>query len=70
MEVIDINQALPRIRELIEIASNGTEIVITNNEQPMVKLVSLKTSKREPLFGSDQDILVIYDDFDDQDEDF
>jgi antitoxin (DNA-binding transcriptional repressor) of toxin-antitoxin stability system len=71
MEAIDINQALPQIRELIEIASNGTEIVITDNEQPLVKLVSLKTSsKRSPLFGSDQDILVISDDFDEPLEDF
>lgn len=71
METIDINLALPQIRKLLELASNGTEIVITDHDQPMVKLVSLKTSRhRPPLFGSDQDIISISDDFDEPLEDF
>lgn len=40
MQIIDINQAIPQITELLEIASTGEEIVITKNNQPMVKLVS------------------------------
>ncbi|PSF34919.1 type II toxin-antitoxin system prevent-host-death family antitoxin [Aphanothece hegewaldii CCALA 016] len=71
METIDINQALPQIRQLLELASQGTEIVITEHEQPIVKLVSLKTSsQRPPLFGSDQNIISISDDFDEPLEDF
>ena len=43
METIDINQALPQIKTLLEIASTGEEILITENNQPMVKFVSIKT---------------------------
>ena len=35
---IDINQALPQIHKLLENASNGEEIIITKNNQPMVKI--------------------------------
>ena len=71
METIDINQALPQIKKLLEIASTGEEIIITQNNQPMVKLVSIKTEKKRPsLFGSDKDIISISDDFEEPLEDF
>lgn len=71
METIDINQALPQINKLLEIASTGEEIIITKNNQPMVKLISIKsTNKRPPLFGSDKDIISIRDDFDEPLEEF
>ena len=71
METIDINQALPQIKKLLEIASTGEEIIITENNQPMVKLVSIKKDKKRPsLFGSDKDIISISDDFDEPLEDF
>ncbi|NCR42748.1 MAG: type II toxin-antitoxin system prevent-host-death family antitoxin [Microcystis aeruginosa W13-11] len=41
METIDINQALLQIKKLLEIASSGEEIIITQNNEPMVKLVSM-----------------------------
>ncbi len=50
METIDINQALPQIKKLLEIASTGEEIIITENNQPMVKLVSIKKIKNVLLF--------------------
>lgn len=50
METIDINQALPQIKKLLEIESTEEEIIITQNNQPMVKLVSLKTEKNVLLF--------------------
>ena len=71
METIDINLALPQIKILLEIASTGEEIIITENNQPMVKLVSIKKDKKRPsLFGSDKDIISISDDFDEPLEDF
>lgn len=70
METIDINQALPQMKKLLEIASTGQEIVITQNNQPIVKLVSIKTDKKRPsLFGRDKDIISITDDFDEPLED-
>ncbi|OUL37575.1 DUF2281 domain-containing protein [Nostoc sp. T09] len=71
MKTIDINQALTEISELIEKAVDGEEIIITKNNQPLVKLVSLQPlPKRPALFGSDQDLISITDDFDDPLEDF
>ena len=72
MATIDIHQALPQIDRLLEMASNGAEILITKDDRPMVKLVSpspgLQT--REPLFGSDKGAISITDDFDEPLEDF
>ena len=71
METIDINQALPQIKKLLEIASTGEEIIITKNNQPMVKLGAPQAApKRPPLFGSDKNIISISDDFDEPLEDF
>jgi prevent-host-death family protein len=71
MKTIDINQALPQILLLIEKAVDGEEIIITKNNQPIVKLVSLQPlPKRPPLFGSDQGLISITDDFDEPLEDF
>lgn len=71
MKIIDINQALPQITELLEIASKGAEILITKDNQPMVKLVSVNLSNKRPsLFGSDKNIISISDDFDEPLEDF
>jgi prevent-host-death family protein len=71
MQTIDIKQALPQINQLLEIASTGEEIIITRNSQPMVKLVSVKPlNKRPSLFGSDQNVISITDDFDEPLEDF
>jgi prevent-host-death family protein len=71
METIDINQALPQMLKLIEIASTGEEIIITKNNQPVVKLLSIQTPKKRPqLFGSDRDLVSLADDFDEPLEDF
>ncbi len=71
METIDINQAVLQINQLLEIAAEGKEIIITKNYQPMVKLTSAKPqTKRSPLFGSDRDGIFISDDFDEALVDF
>ncbi|MDY7005758.1 MAG: type II toxin-antitoxin system prevent-host-death family antitoxin [Cyanobacteriota bacterium] len=71
METIDINQAVLQINQLLEMAAEGKEIIITKNHQPMVKLVSAKSqSKRPPLFGSDREFISISDDFDEPLVDF
>jgi prevent-host-death family protein len=72
MTTIDINQALPKITELLEIASKGEEIVITKDNKYWVKLVSInpESKTRSSLFGSDKDIISIRDDFDEPLDDF
>ncbi|NET56283.1 MAG: type II toxin-antitoxin system prevent-host-death family antitoxin [Symploca sp. SIO2E6] len=71
METIDINEALPKIYELLENASLGAEITITKNDRPLVKLISAYPHQtRPPLFGIDKGKISITDDFDDPLEDF
>ena len=66
MSSIEITQAINQISELFHLALNGEEIIIiTENQQPLLKLTALKSkSKRPPLFGTDKDIIYIADNFD------
>ena len=67
MSSIEITQAINQISELFHLALNGEEIIITENQQPLLKLTALKSkskSKRPPLFGTDKDIISIADNFD------
>lgn len=71
MTTVDIEEAIVQISRLLENAAEGEDIIITKNHQPLVKLSSLKsTKKRPPLFGSDKDIIAISDDFDEPLSDF
>lgn len=65
MSSVEIAQAISQISELFDLALNGEEIIITENQQPLLKLVSLGSkSQRPPLFGMDKGIISISDDFD------
>ncbi|MDJ0730181.1 MAG: type II toxin-antitoxin system prevent-host-death family antitoxin [Crocosphaera sp.] len=55
METIDINQALPKIEQLLEIAATGEKIIITKNNQPMVKLTSIQPSNQDISLSKDFD---------------
>lgn len=65
MSSIEITEAISQISELFHLALNGEEIIITENQQPRLKLVPLQPkNKRPPLFGTDQGVISISDDFD------
>ncbi|OKH37399.1 DUF2281 domain-containing protein [[Phormidium ambiguum] IAM M-71] len=65
MSTVEITQAISQISELFDLALSGEEIIITENQQPLLKLVSLEPkSQRLPLFGTDKEIISISDDFD------
>jgi len=72
MPQIDIAKALNEMAELIDAAINGEEVIITKNNQPVVKLmpISLTKKRRFPLFGSDNGLIAISDDFDEPLEEF
>lgn len=70
MQKITLAEASQHLSELIEAAMNGEEIVITRDEQPLVKLTPVSPVKRRPLFGSAKDLITISDDFDEPLEDF
>jgi len=71
MKSIDINQALPQIFELLEMAFVGEEILITKNNHQTIKITSLSLhQQRLPLFGCDKDRISMTDDFDEPLDDF
>ena len=65
MSSIEITQAINQRSELFNLALTGEEVIITENQQPLLKLISLKSkSQRPPLFRTDKDIISMSDDFD------
>jgi prevent-host-death family protein len=70
MTQITLTEASQHLSDLIEAALKGEEIVITKENQPLVKLVPVSPVKRRPLLGSAIDLIPISDDFDEPLEDF
>ncbi len=65
METIQLKQAIAQISELLEKAFAGEEIIITKNDKECIKISLMPlTKQRPPLFGSDQNLIWIADDFD------
>lgn len=56
--------------ELIDSVVNGDEIVFTENDQPVAKLVAVRQEKSQPQFGSAKGLFILADDFDEPLEDF
>jgi antitoxin (DNA-binding transcriptional repressor) of toxin-antitoxin stability system len=63
----EVNANQPK---LIEVAISGDEIVLTRDNQPVVKLVSASPVKRRRQAGSAKGLVTISDDFDEPLEDF
>lgn len=72
MQQINLNEASEHLPDLIEAALMGEEIVITKDNQPVVKLVPVSSiKKRRPAkAGSAKGLVIISDDFDEPLEDF
>ena len=58
------------LRELIESVVQGDEIVFTQNDEPVAKLVAVRRERPHPQFGSARDLFVLADDFNEPLEDF
>ena len=68
---IDVGEAQVKLPELIEEAMKGSEVVITRNHQPLVRLVEAsQPSRRQRRPGSCKGLITIADDFDEPLEDF
>lgn len=70
MQQINLAEASKNLPELVEAAISGEEIIITKDEQPVIKLTPVSKVKRRPLFGSAKDLITISDDFNEPLEDF
>ncbi|MDJ0735415.1 MAG: DUF2281 domain-containing protein [Nostocaceae cyanobacterium] len=67
---IDIVEASKSLPQLIEAVIEGEEVVITRENEPLIKLVLISETKPRPRFGSAKGLIEISEDFDQPLEDF
>ncbi len=61
---VDLNEARAQLPDLVEAAINGEEVLITKENRPMAKLVSIEQEHLRPQFGSARGMVHMADDFD------
>lgn len=65
MQHIEISEAAAHLPQLIQLALKGDEIILTQDNLPVVKLVALpEKGKTGPKFGSAKGTIRMSDDFD------
>ena len=70
MYQVSVKEGATQWETLIQAALNGEEIVITQDEKPIIKWMVVKQQK-QPRFGSGKHLgIVMSDDFDEPLEDF
>ncbi|MDT5062966.1 MAG: hypothetical protein QOH63_3425 [Acidobacteriota bacterium] len=70
MYQIDLEKAKAQISSLLQTALDGEEIIITQNEQPVLKLVPISAVKPRRQSGSAKGLITMSDNFDEPLEDF
>jgi prevent-host-death family protein len=70
VQQIELEEAKAQIASLLQTALNGEEIVITQNDQPVLKLVPIATAKARRRSGSAKGLMTMSEDFDEPLEDF
>jgi antitoxin (DNA-binding transcriptional repressor) of toxin-antitoxin stability system len=59
-----------QLPDLINSVVNGEEVVFTQNNLPIAKLVAVRQEKPQPQFGSAKGLFVMAEDFNEPLEDF
>ena len=70
MHQINVEDAKSNLPDLIDAAINGEEVVITKDDQHIVRLVPVSRAKPRPQFGSAKGLISMSDDFDEPLRDF
>lgn len=70
MYKIELNKAKSQIEALIQTALDGEEVVITRNDEPVLKLVPVSKSNIRRKAGSARGMIRMSEDFDEPLEDF
>lgn len=71
MTTISLQEAGANLEELIHRLSPGEEVVITENDQPVARLIAASPpSRRIPKLGTQRGSVISMDHFDDPLEDF
>lgn len=61
---VTLDEAQIQLPDLVEAVKRGDTVVIAQNNQPVVQLVAITTTKRHALFGRAAGQIVVADDFD------
>ena len=64
-KIVDIREAKTQLDELLTLAIQGTEVIIVQDEQPLVRLVPAVTSQRSRVAGLHKGEGWISEDFND-----
>ncbi|MBI3949249.1 MAG: DUF2281 domain-containing protein [Acidobacteria bacterium] len=67
---VDLNQAKTDVATLLQTALRGEEVIITQNDEPVLKLVRISTAKPRRQSGSARGLIWMSDDFDEPLDDF
>ena len=59
-----------QLHDLIDFVINGEEVVFTQNNVPIAKLIAVRQEKPRPQFGSAKGLFVMAEDFNEPLEDF
>lgn len=70
MHQIDLNEAKQHLADFIDIALGGKEIVITHDDQPVLKLMRIAAPQTRRKAGSAKGLMTMASDFDVPLEDF
>jgi antitoxin (DNA-binding transcriptional repressor) of toxin-antitoxin stability system len=64
-KIVTVEEAETRLLELISLAEQGEDIVISHKDQPKVKLVPIGQSPQKRIFGQKRGQIWMSPDFDD-----
>ena len=70
MYQIELDKAKAQLETIIQTALDGEEVVITRNDEPVLKLVRVLKSNARRKAGSAKGMITIAEDFDEPLEDF
>ena len=65
METVEVDEAQVRLRELLYLVAAGTEVILTDGETPLARLVPIAGQPRARVAGLHTGAIQISDDFDD-----
>ena len=70
MTTLPLTEVQARLAEVIHALSPGDEVVITENDQPVARLMAAPTNARRPVFGRGKGTLTIVSDDDEHLQDW
>jgi antitoxin (DNA-binding transcriptional repressor) of toxin-antitoxin stability system len=63
-KTVDVREAQAQLPELLTLALEGNEVIISEGDKPLARLVPVKTSKQKRIAGLNRGSIWTSDDFD------